>query len=1096
MAQTVKPNALRRIQQSFVHCPITALAFYTSSDSQAYILAAEDAWLKVFSPDTTTLLGQLRIFAEQSIHGISVSSSGRLLIWGNQSVTVIAQDSVEALIHSGQEGLASPVECHAGDWIYDGCLSPFDKTRGVLVTAHNEVLPFTVDDGGGVVFDALISPSRPILYSAAVEYTSPEEVLVVAGTVFGEIVVWKCHLTDQTEGRAEVLFVFTGHEGSIFGVAISPVLEGGKRLLSSCSDDRTVRVWDITEDAIARAREERKRIFEEARETGFGDNGNSKAATAVNQEESRNRCLAVGMGHVSRIWHVRWEPKPAGSVELFSFGEDATMQRWTLRPGEASESWSLGKGSMVPCHNGKHIWSTAVMPGSGGQAVIATGGADGKVTLLGWNTDDEKTSEGGNYTVDSQSLPLIPWRADSERDVSLGYRATEGFLRYALLDEDLLLVTTSTGRLLLADLTKSLNEEGSWTEIEMSPETRDDLKVYNIAKRLAPGVAILGSASGRVYLLRQSKELEELKKFPGKITDILPIEGSSTCPERPLRVLITVLGNTEAALITLDIRLLTVASSQRPVALHPGFITTSVAEINGLLVLGSRKGIITVYADSPDGYIQQIHRLDCKTKGGDAVTSIIVLPPPPNSRPRYVLTTCRDGKIRIYEVSDDGKTLELRHETTPALGPMLEGARFFHPPNGGSPELIIYGFRSTSFVAWNETRQIQIASVSCGGAHRTFDYLTSPREAAMLRLVYTKASAMNVFCQNSNSSLRVVKPGGHGREIRAVASQERNGYIATGAEDTCIRIWERPEEGAKAMRCLAVLQKHTAGIQALRWFGDEYLLSSAGGEEFFIWRVTRLESAYEGLAVVFESRYLDRTRDGDLRITDFDVSEGEQGGLVVTLVFSNSTVKTYAYGREMGWELLCEGRWTDACLTQVRHLMTAEAGLAVLTASTDGFMAVWRKEKSAEGQKEYKLVLTKKVHQNSVKSLDMTSDGPGWHVFTGGDDNGLGFTTIERDATANTFAFSSKCRVRDAHAAAITAVGIVRKEDNYTYLASVSNDQRLKIWRVEGCGRDGVKVALVQNQYSALADPGGLDMIAPGKLMVGGVGMEIWSLHS
>jgi WD40 repeat protein len=1012
-------------------------------------------------------------------------------------VTVVSGDSVEALIHGRQEHLESPVECQAGDWIYDGCISPSDEGRGVLVTAHNEVLPFSVDEKGGLVFGALISPSRPILYSAAVEFTVDGEVLVVAGTVFGEIVVWKCCLHGSTEGRAEVMFVFTGHEGSIFGVAISPVIDGGKRLLASCSDDRTVRVWDITENTSARATEKGKRIFEEARETGFGDNGNSEAATAMNQEESKRRCLAVGMGHASRIWHVKWEARPPKRAELFSFGEDATMQSWTLRADETREGWSLDKGSMVPCHNGKHIWSAAVLPAEGGRPVIATGGADGKVTLLGGNISDEETGAVRICTVDSHSLPLIPWKADCEKNISLvGPPATEGFLRYALLGEDHLLVSTTSGRLLLADLTKSLNEEGSWTEVEMSPETRDDLKSYNVARKLAPGVAILGSASGHVYLFRQSRGLEELSRFSGKITDILLIAGSESTSQQPLKVFITVLGSPEATLMTLDTNQPTVTLIQRSIPLHRGFITTSVAQVNDLLILGSRKGMITTYADSPDGYIQQTHRLDCKTKGGDAVTSITVLPPLPDARPSYVLTTCRDGKIRIYKVSRDGKTLELRHETTPPLGPMLEGARFFHPPNGVSPELIIYGFRSTNFVAWNETRQIQIASVGCGGAHRTFDYLTSSVEAAMLRLVYTKASSMNVFSQNSSSSLRVVKPGGHGREIRAVASQERSGYVATGAEDTCIRIWERPEQGVKAMRCLAVLQRHTAGIQAIRWFGEEYLLSSAGGEEFFIWRVTRLESSYKGLAVVFESRYPDRTKDGDLRITDFDVSRGDQGGMMVTLVFSDSTVKTYAYGREKGWELLCEGRWTGACLTQVRHLMMEEAGLAVLTASTDGFVAVWREGVDAEGNREYKLVLTERVHQNSVKSLDMRSDGSRWHVFTGGDDNGLGFTTIEWDAEANAFAVTSKCRVRDAHAAAITAVGIVQEEGNYTYLASVSNDQRLKIWRVEDRGSEGVKVALVENQYSALADPGGLDMIAPGKLMVGGVGMEIWSLLS
>jgi WD40 repeat protein len=1089
------------VKQDFVHCPITALAFYTIWDDQ-YILAGEDAWLKVYDARESFLLGQLRVFAEQSIHGFSVSDDGSLLVWGAQSVSVIPRRSVEALIHGRQEGVASPVETKAVDWIYDGCLSPFDEGRGVLITAHNEVVPFRVD-GGTLVFGGLISPSRPILYSAAVEWTESDCVLVAAGTVFGEIVVWKCHLTDDGDDRAEVMFVFTGHEGSIFGVAISPVMNVGsvekRRFLASCSDDRTVRIWDITEQPRTTATvSEPKRISDEARETGFGDNGNSETVAVANQAESSRRCLAVGMGHASRIWHVKFEAAPDGVAQIYSFGEDTTVQGWQLREGDNREGWHLDKLEATGCHNGKHIWSAAVASSGHGKSLIATGGADGKVTLLGAQKTAEDMGAGYNSTIESRLLPSMPFSGRAESPSSPRLK-NEGFLRYAFLSEGSLLISTTSGRVLLASLKEGLPS----VEVDMSEETREDLKLYNVAKTIAPGTALLGSGSGRVYIFRQTGnehpqtcELEELARLPGKITDILPFPESEDSAEGPLKVLVTVLGSPEATIFTLNTQQSPITFSTQPVPLHKGFITTSVALCNDLLILGSRKGIVTAYKDTEAGYTQQTHRLDCKTKGGDAVTSITILPPLPGAAPRYFLTTCRDGKIRIYEVADNGTTLELRHETTPPLGPMLEGARFFQPSVWDDPELIIYGFRSTNFVVWNETRQVQLASVACGGAHRTFDYFTSPTNASMLRLVYTKASAMSIYSQNQ-TSLNVTKPGGHGREIRSVASQ--GGYIATGAEDTCIRIWERPnsDERIGNMRCLAVLQKHTAGIQALKWFGSEYLLSSAGGEEFFIWRVTRLESAYKGLAVVFEAKYPDRTKDGDLRITDFDITEGGGRGMVVTLVFSNSTLKTYRYASQRGFELICQGRYTGACLTQVRHLRIA-GRLAVLTASTDGFLAVWKQERE---ERDYGLVLTSRVHQSSIKSLDISSTWTTWQVMTGGDDNGLGILSLEWDYYGDSFAVTSKCRVRDAHAAAITGVGIVQEDDDYIYLATVSNDQRLKIWRVENLDDEddedeGVRVALVDNQYSALADPGGLDMIAPGKLMVAGVGMEIWSLLS
>lgn len=1151
-------RALQTPRQDPVHCPITALVFYTAAagdeqqQQQRYILAGEDVWLKVYSAHDRQPRGKLRLFAEQPVHGISVSSSGDLLAWGAASVAIVPSRSVALLIRG--EDAPRPYEAAACDWIYDGRVSPYDGRRGVVVTAHNEVVPFTVgyhhphpgaEAQPKPVWGGLLFLSRPILYSTTVQWTAPDCVLVAAGTVFGEIVVWKCHLGSGVHGM-EVLFVLAGHEGSIFGVAISPEVElvpGQKRkLLASCSDDRTIRIWDITEspEKVAAGGERQERV-EEGRETGFGGNNNSGAHEAAAAEsESADRCLAVAIGHASRIWHVRFacdEAAAAGPIEVYSFGEDTTMQKWRLaNTSNAAPNTAVGSAKAYPynlehlektvCHNGKHIWSCAVASDGPGRTCIVTGGADGKVTLLRGAREFvavNETSPGHQNTLLSLDDVMLSLSTTQIAEEDGGWELVQpksrkdGFLRYAFLSGTKLLVSTISGRLLVGNLKAG----PSWARVAASDETQQDLKGYNVVKAVAPGIAIIGSTSGRLYAFSEAQGLQEITRLSGKIADVLCTPDGLEGPREKHRIFVTVLGSTEATIFTLDARTpeLTVGHYSN-LALHIGLVVTSVGVCGDLLLLGSRKGGITVYKETAGVYVHQTCRNDCKTKGGDAVTSIITLPPLNGAHPKYVLTTCRDGKCRIYEVqsSTAGISLQLRHETTPPLGPMLEGARLVRSKQGDL-ELIIYGFRSTDFVVWNETRQQEIAGVACGGAHRTFSYFSDPSNANRLRFVYTKASAMGIFSQDEPSAQVVRRVSGHGREIRAVASDATwslfSQYVATGAEDTCIRVWEcmkNPENGTVTdIRCLAVLQKHTAGLQALKWEQNGYLLSSAGAEEFFVWKITSLESEYKGLAVMCEAVFPFRTADGDLRITDFDSWTECQTlpgtGIVLTMVFSNSVLKTYRYTQRDGFTCLQTGKYTGACLTQVKQIPAppGHGPLRVITGSTDGTVAVWEPTapvtSRADDEDGYRIILVTCAHQNSVKSLELAQPFANtYYVYTGGDDNALSIhaLTSEVDETGRVVLRAFPCsRVRDAHAAAITGVKLLRTEGLNSFIATVSNDQRLKIWRVEASasGFEPPRVALLYNSYSALADPGGLEIVDGGNLIVAGVGMEIWDFH-
>jgi WD40 repeat protein len=261
-------------------------------------------------------------------------------------------------------------------------------------------------------------------------------------------------------------------------------------------------------------------------------------------------------------------------------------------------------------------------------------------------------------------------------------------------------------------------------------------------------------------------------------------------------------------------------------------------------------------------------------------------------------------------------------------------------------------------------------------------------------------------------------------------------------------------------------------------------------------------------------------RDKDLRIVDFDVASwadsagggGGQDGMLVTMGLSDSSVRGYVYspsrsssppleggggGNSGRFGLLATGRYTGACPTQVRYLKVdgGTGEVHVLTAFTDGHVAVWRTTTRGGAAGEFEMVLVVWLHQSSVKSLDLAVQGEGrWLVATGGDDNALGFLDLAWDVDKGVYVVVGRYRVKDAHAAAVTGLSVVKTEAGVTEVATASNDQRVKLWRAERNAAKGIRVTMLDNRYSSVADAGDLELVAPAKLMVGGVGMEVWDV--
>ncbi|KAG5976062.1 hypothetical protein E4U58_006397 [Claviceps cyperi] len=1189
------------LQRQLAQVPITSVAFFTTPSGTRYFLAGQDGELAIYpdaQPHPQEPLFTIPIFEDQPIHGIRVQGP-RLLLWGASQIALL---DGEALTEDHPPVLLATTT--APDWIYDAAISPFCVDEAVLATAHNEVVVLKYhhllsDSGeqGTVVLGNVASPSRPMLYAAHLVWESASRVLIAAGTVFGDVLVWRYSIVEDEHAMA---FVLRGHEGSIYGVDVSAplVLRDGtrKRLLASCSDDRTIRIWDISldgdETATTAASTHEGTQCVEAQDTGFKAAQTYDALQAAS-EEGEARPVAVGMGHASRIWGVRFALDSSeaecvldgDALCVYSFGEDSTTQRWKLAldPPEASTTdhltGQLTHQHTYALHHGKHVWAKAVDVHAQGGLDILTGGADGKISAIREQAlhGDEAQSFGPVLTALDVSDALGQGAAKGG-----SFSSRETFSRYDFLSENQMLAITNAGRLFVGNLLAR-----TWAEVVVGEDTGvvQDLKRCYVLRAMHghDGAAVIGTTNGKVYYFHRHQQHQAhdsdrdrdqstqyrlvcAAEVPGRITEINHLSSSE---QQFISILVHIYGPSSSHLLSLTPSG-EVIQRELLTGLDARFVAVSATRLDDLIILGSRHGYIALLTHHQDHTWQPI--LEAATRSRDAITAIVPLPTAAKNGQTttttpscpYILTTSRDSKYRIYHIDQtphppqSTPSLTLIHEISPPFGPMIEGAWF--TTSTPTPELILYGFRSKDFIIWNESTGEELATMNCGGAHRTFRLQHDPRaEPHRYRFAYTRTSKL---CISSQMDLpyRTVRRGTHGREVRALSANKR--FVASGAEDASIRIWEciparkgtgkgageeRKEHGGGATMCtMACIKAHVTGLQKLRWFGDEYLFSSAGNEEFFVWRVRRLGaiSAYTGLAVVCEGVFTEKSPVGDLRILDFDVSwaggpggREERGRMVVTLAFSNSSLKTYEYecGGGGSFSLLAEGRYTGACITQLRHLGFGDGAsedgdgdgngnaknLHILTASTDGHLALWGGAylDGDAGTQRYSLEAAYAVHQSSIKSLDMSRDGTQLRVVTGGDDNALGYVQIAQIQSGTgtgtgterrtSYEFVSRAIIRKAHTAAVNGVALLpavhhRRQLNQgpeeTLAVSVSNDQRVKVWRISAHEARDVRVSLAACMSSGVADPGDVAIICPdpgqlSQIVLAGVGVEVWRVQ-
>ncbi|KAM3415545.1 putative WD repeat-containing protein [Cercospora zeina] len=1059
------------MQHEHHRVPVTALACWR----RQFVLAASGGSLLVYLAADQTLLQSIPVFEAQAIHGIVTpdpAGDGLVVVWGGQLLRALRLRTDQ---HRSRLSYETGQIARANDWILDATSCPQDAYRVAIVTAHNSLSIASAHPTSMTLeLREAVLGSNCILYCAQVTWLSPSSCLIASGTAFGDIVVWSCHIPAQEiqlQAKHEIHYSFQAHDGSVFGVQVSP---GGltdapgepQRILASCSDDRSIRLWDISD--LSRQSELNTA---DLRETGFGS-GPSPSAIAP-------ACLASAMGHISRIWHVRFV-RAGSPTRLLSFGEDATYVTWSLIKSDGSTA--LQQVKVEKAHNGKNIWSVAIRRRSGSDPTgtqtesVFTGGADGSISIRDVSDCDQ----------------LLTWGAQQCAQKAVRYRS------YGFVSPCDVVAVTDDG----AVVSLKLDTARMTVQRSLLGPPADQLRGYSIIATIR-GLAFFAGRGEVYYHLTGGSGYHVLVDVGEKVAGLFA-QFNTTHPRTPCSLLVTTVKSRSAYWYqcTTDTRSSLKITSSRTLVLPEGLVVTSFAEFTKdnttFIALGSRSGGIAIYSLQPQDHESNslVHvGLFPGVHGIEAITAL-----------RYsmgmLLSTGRDGTFAVHEVdtsqfttpssADQSISLGTVHQLALPLGPNVEGFDIMPSQN-----IWVWGFRSKHFVVCDVTAQQEVMVVECGGAHRNFAFNPDTCGGTFL---WTKTSELNFQHQGCRPGSSI-HSGGHGREIKASATSPIDPQlVATGAEDTDIKL-QLHENGT--WRCFHTLQKHITGIQHLQWSSDgQHLFSSGGVEEFYVWKVRHDLPAVQ-IGVVCESAH-PHCNLSDLRIMKFE-AQARDAGYDITMVYSNSNLQKWHYN-DRSWALLASGDYLTSCLTQCLRLERPsppqQHQSCLFTASTDGHLVQWAID-DEDARCELTWHTRHKVHQSAVLSLISVnvSPGPGENhlLISGGDDNALGVTRVTFGSQSSTPSSMKTLLVPRAHAAAITALVVTRIDGQRLWLLTASIDQRIKLWKINikydgGAGVDGIDIALVKNVHSAVADISSMELVGRDRVLICGVGMDLWKL--
>lgn len=994
--------------------------------SDGLLLAGNGPTLEIYNYVTGEKLFKRIVFKRNKIHGIEFIKNGeafQLVVWGGRSLSIFTLDQFK------DENFELPL-LGVGDWIFH-CVFQ-SSTDLYILNSHNVVHHVTLVSDRPKLLETIDCNWKSILYSGTLHLNRDNnKITVLAGTVMNGILVWELE-------TAKVKHNLTLHEGSIFSVNASP--DG--RYLISCSDDRSIKVWDM---------------------------------------ESGN-LLSNGWGHGSRIWGLTIYNMTADGFNMLSCSEDCTARIWTFKDG-ADE---IKQERIILGHTGRHVWSLAV---DDKKMIGFTGGADGKILVTDLNEQGRKGYWGHRWEL-----------KDIFRECNYDLEKGELIKEYVDFGYGLYAVTSEGKAMVLKD-------HKSWSPLF----TDSRFEKFCVLKGFESSpICVLGSKLGRVIIMKFNENCEviqqneiDLSSHFNRLNNILIHEYDgkyfalfeSPNPKHPLVY-------QEFDPVTLQV--LYEVLLEKP----DEKVCVSSVEYNKAkeyLLVGCRYATLIVYQiKSAENKPTKVYSHLFK---GDTISSLKSL----DHEECIFHLTNKDGTYHLMKIHDNLQ-YEFLQSSRIQKG-FLEGV--FKIPNG---DLIFYGFKSDSFFIWNETKQYEILREICGGPHRRWffkHWVNESDNRLKYRLIYTRASEVQLVEKGEAEAVETLATGLHGREVRDIcivdAEDENEKVVITGAEDTTLKIGTLKENGDFQLHW--TYREHVAGLQSIHAINRNYIITSSAREELFIWKITECDGKK---CMSMNASLKPSEKNPDLRIMNFDsievFSENTARGCLIVAVYSNSAIKVVYFDfEEKKFSTLIDDAYMQCCIFHVRfvciggklHIMIGSTNghltIYDISETTDKYFVAEYEENSVKLRKKPvdvgmqimklgKLLINQQIHQSSIRALATTQTSQNEvSIVTGGDDNAIALLRLYKCPGSQT---KLDLKSFEASAASSTITTITHVNKNQVLIGAV--DQSIKLWNIN----NGLK--LVANKYSTVADIGCSEIthFANGKkyALIGGAGLSIWNL--
>ncbi|PIA16023.1 WD40 repeat-like protein [Coemansia reversa NRRL 1564] len=1079
---------------------VTAVAFVEDT----IVLSASGGTLALHSVDSQQLIDQIKVFEYARIHGVSVQEEPagykqgrqedwvRVLVYGSKSWAIVIVNCRESAckrirvesVHTAEDWIK------AAHWVRD---RETDGQLVALATAHNQVI--IADAEKGICVHRVSCEERSILYAAAFYGQFTDELLVAAGTVFNQVLLWSVGLQDSN--NIPVQQRLCGHEGVIFGLSFSK--DG--QLLASVSDDRSLRIWNLHKQ----------------------------------QEQS----VATVFGHQARIWQ---------SVFLDQFvvtaSEDGTCRVWERQTMEAADVWTQ-------C--AKNVWSVAA---NRAQSLVAAGGGDGSVVV--WSLDAvrgkrveqesqldvthlppqlEYNSGVPRVSESIRGFALIAWNqalltTDSGHIMHCTWSQQHSKSWSSVLNDFKLVGYSMVASAFDGSLVAIGLRDGSVILLAPhlpSPINMQAAQITSSAVRtlivLSSGVSelfelITVDTSGQVLWSRVTICGSGIRWNAVAVLDVPQGRGLSVTAAVNQTLGWAAIGTTSGCLLVFKLPPLLAElpiSAQGPNNTAPVLIpviqwarahgrhtlTAVVLERSHTQLTNESDSNCTIVTSGRDGQIQRFSvRVVSETQ-----------------------TLNEADNVRCGELSNNKTVIVSRISGERLTEGWVEG--LFEREKGQLYAVTFYRKRLELLDLSGTVPLVVLSSIS-SGASKQWQVLFTPHG---IRIGFMRKGHLATYClsqqlQSSHASRMLVR-GISSLDIRTTCALQLNGMmlIASSGEDCHVRLYRYREDDVSNMCLLASERRHSSAVRcavfvpSLEESDIRYLITAGGGCELRCWRIC-VSSFYsnptDSNATMIEWAKVTKSDSADLRIMDIAVIRTDSSTLVAG-AYSDGSVRLWRMDKNFhAFKCVARDYAGTHCVLSIAAINIGNERSLLVSGATNGQVSFWdishfttrtddmTCDKQLQPRKvadlHSSLLAVHDVHQSGVNTIYIQRSTENGNVFkgnpvvvmaTGGDDGSVVVRIIEIDRTQALMV--SEIRHKYAHASSVKGVVLLENE----ILCSVSTDQRLALWTLPKLNQaPHTQLCLLAMTFTQVADPSTLHLVKRCKkrysLIVAGIGMEIF----